>query len=465
MERPLPPAEEVGRVLTDAEQLAPFEQDWNRRFIGSARCVVQPESTSQVAALLRWCNANRVPVIPQGGNTNMTGAATPDDSGASVILSLSRMNRVRSVDIAGNTIVVDAGVVLQSLQQAAHDAGRLFPLALGAQGSCQIGGNLSTNAGGTGVLRYGNTRELCLGLEVVTPAGEVLDDLRGLRKDNTGYDLRDLYIGAEGTLGVITGATLKLYPQPVARVTAWAALASPDHALRLLGLAQQMLGASLTAFELMSRYCVQLVEAKFSDTPHVFAQEHPWYVLLESSDLESEAHAVERFEALMSAALEQEIVRDAAVAQSIAQTRQFWLIRERIALSQPKNIKHDISLPIARIGGFVETTGNALLARFPGTRMTILGHMGDGNLHYNVEPPAGLSDAAFLQLEKDVHRFVYDAVDAERGSMSAEHGIGRAKVADLEQYKSNVALGLMRAIKQALDPNGIMNPGKVLAAR
>ncbi|MEO9102850.1 MAG: FAD-binding oxidoreductase, partial [Burkholderiaceae bacterium] len=420
---------------------------------------------AQVAALLRWCNANQVPVIPQGGNTNMTGAATPDDSGAAVILSLSRMNQVRSVDAIGNTVTVDAGVVLETLQQVAHDAGRLFPLALGAQGTCQIGGNLSTNAGGTGVLRYGNTRELCLGLEVVTPSGEVLDDLRGLRKDNTGYDLRDLYIGAEGTLGVITGATLKLYPQPVARVTALAALASPDHALRLLGLAQQMLGASLTAFELMSQYCVQLVEAKFGDTPKVFNEAHPWHVLLESSDLESEAHAVERFEALMGAALEQDIVRDAAIAQSIAQTKQFWLIRERVALSQPKNIKHDISLPIARIGAFVEETGRAITERFAGTRMTILGHMGDGNLHYNVEPPAGLSDAEFLKLEKDVHRFVYDAVDAARGSMSAEHGIGRAKVADLEHYKSPTALGLMRAIKSALDPNGIMNPGKVLANR
>ncbi len=463
--RLLPPADRVGRVLTDPDVLTPFEQDWNKRFIGRARCVVQPESTSQVAALLRWCSANQTPVIPQGGNTNMTGAATPDDSGAAVILSLSRMNRVRSVDAVGNTVTVDAGVVLQTLQQVATDAGRLFPLALGAQGTCQIGGNLSTNAGGTGVLRYGNTRELCLGLEVVTPAGDVLDDLRGLRKDNTGYDLRDLYIGAEGTLGVITGATLKLYPQPVARVTALAALASPDHALRLLGLAQQMLGASLTAFELMSGYCLQLVGAKFGDTPRVFDAAHPWYVLLESSDLESEAHAVERFEALMGTAIEQEIVLDAAVAQSIAQTKQFWLVRERIALSQPKNIKHDISLPIARIGAFIEENGRAVLQRFPGTRMTILGHMGDGNLHYNVEPPQGLSDAQFVQLEKDVHRFVYDAVDAERGSMSAEHGIGRAKVADLAHYKSGVALGLMRAIKQALDPNGIMNPGKVLAAR
>ena len=461
---PLLPPADAGRTLTEPAQIAPFLTDWNKRFTGAARCVVQPESTSQVAALLRWCNEHRVPVVPQGGNTNMTGAATPDASGAAVVLSMARMNRVRAVDPLGNTLVAEAGVVLETLQQTAHEAGRLFPLALGAQGSCMIGGNLSTNAGGTGVLRYGNTRELCLGLEVVTPAGDVLDDLRGLRKDNTGYDLRDLYVGAEGTLGVITAATLKLYPLPVARVTAWAALSSPQHALQLLELAQRMLGASLTAFELMSDYCVQLVAAKFSDTPEVFADAHPWFVLLESSDLESEAHAIERFEALMAAALEQDIVRDAAIAQSIAQTRQFWLIRERIALSQPKNIKHDISLPIAKIGDFVEATGRQITARFAGTRMTVLGHLGDGNLHYNVEPPAGLSDAEFLQLEKDVHHFVYDAVDTARGSMSAEHGIGQAKVGDLQRYKPDVALGLMRTIKQALDPHGIMNPGKVLPA-
>ena len=386
----LPPAE-IGRTLTDPEQIAPFLTDWNKRFAGNARCVVQPESTAQVAVLLRWCNEHRVPVVPQGGNTNMTGAATPDASGAAVVLSMARMNRVRAVDPLGNTLVAEAGVVLETLQQTAHEAGRLFPLALGAQGSCMIGGNLSTNAGGTGVLRYGNTRELCLGLEVVTPAGDVLDDLRGLRKDNTGYDLRDLYVGAEGTLGVITAATLKLYPLPVARVTAWAALSSPQHALHLLELAQRMLGASLTAFELLSDYCVQLVAAKFSDTPEVFADAHPWFVLLESSDLESEAHAIERFEALMAAALEQDIVRDAAIAQSIAQTRQFWLIRERIALSQPKNIKHDISLPIAKnrrfCGGHRPVSITEL---FAGTRMTVLGHLGDGNLHYNVEPPGGL---------------------------------------------------------------------------
>ena len=458
----LPPAN-VGRVLCTTAEMAPFLSDWTRRHAGRARCVVQPANTAEVAALLGWCSAHRVPVVPQGGNTGLAAGAIPDDTGASVVLSLTRMNRVRAVDPLNNTVVVDAGMVLETLQRVALEAGRLFPLALGAQGSCTLGGNLSTNAGGTGVLRYGNARELCLGLEVVTPAGEILDSLRGLRKDNTGYDLRDLYIGSEGTLGVITGATMKLYPLPVARVTALAALASPHHALRLLELAQQMLGPALTAFELMSRYCLQLVATRFSDTPKVFAEEPAYCVLLESSDSESEAHAIERFEALMVLALERGIVGDAAVAQSVAQSRQFWKLRERIAEAQPRNIKHDISLPISRIGDFIDDTGRQLATQFAGIRMIVLGHVGDGNLHYNVEPPAGLSDAAFVQLEKDVHRAVYDAVEASGGSISAEHGIGRAKAQDLLHYKSPVAVALMRTIKQALDPLGIMNPGKVLA--
>jgi len=353
-------------------------------------------------------------------------------------------------------------MVLQRVQEAARAAGRFFPLALGAQGTCTIGGNLSTNAGGTGVLRYGNARELCLGLEVVTPAGEVLDGLRGLRKDNTGYDLRDLYIGAEGTLGVITGATLKLYPEPAARVTALAAVASPAEALRLLALGQQLLGAELTAFELMSDYCVELVGTRFPDTQPVFAEAPPWYVLLESSDLQSEAHAVERFEALMTRAFDDGAILDAAIAQSHAQSQQFWLLRERIAHAQPRNIKHDISLPISRLADFIAEMDPALRQAYPGVRIVALGHMGDGNLHYNVEPPEPLEQAAFAALEKRVHRTVFDLVERMQGSMSAEHGIGAAKTEDLQRYKSPVALALMRSIKRALDPLGIMNPGKVL---
>jgi FAD/FMN-containing dehydrogenase len=424
---------------------------------------VQPGATEEVAALLRWCSEHRVPVVSQGGNTGLAGGATPDASGEAIVLSLARLDRLRAVDLANNTLTVDGGMVLQRVQEAAREAGRFFPLSLGAQGTCTIGGNLSTNAGGTGVLRYGNARELCLGLEVVTPAGEVLHGLRGLRKDNTGYDLRDLYIGAEGTLGVITGATLKLYPEPAARVTALAAVASPADALRLLAIGQRMLGAELTAFELMSDYCVALVGARFADSPRVFAQPHPWYVLLESSDLQSEAHAIERFETLMGAALEEGAIVDAAIAQSQAQSLQFWLLRERIAHSQPRNIKHDISLPISRIAEFIDTMAPLLQQAYPGVRVVALGHMGDGNLHYNVEPAEPLEQADFLALEKRVHRTVFDVVERMQGSMSAEHGIGSAKTEDLRHYKSPVALALMKSIKRALDPLGIMNPGKVLA--
>ena len=459
--RELPP-EGVGRVLSAPADTAPFVSDWAGRHHGAARCVVQPSSTAEVATLLAWCSDRRVAVVPQGGNTGMAGGCIPDSSGDAVVLSLVRMDRVRRVDPPGNTIVLEAGVVLETAQRVAREAGRLFPLSLAAQGSCTIGGNLSTNAGGTGVLRYGNARELCLGLEVVTPDGRVLDGLRGLRKDNTGYDLRDLYIGAEGTLGVITAATMKLYPLPVAQTTALAALASTGHALRLLELAQSMLGPNLTAFELMSDAVVGLVRRRFPDTPTVFDAAHAYYVLLESSDLESEAHAIERFEALMRAALDAGVIEDAAIAQSTAQSRRFWQMRERIAEAQTRNFKHDISVPISRIADFVDATGLQLTERFPGVRVLVLGHVGDGNLHYNVEPPPGLADAEFAAMERSVHRLVYDAVEAAEGSISAEHGIGRAKVEDLLHYKSPVAIDLMRTLKRALDPRGIMNPGKVL---
>jgi FAD/FMN-containing dehydrogenase len=457
---PLPAG--IGRVIDAPEQMAPFVRDWSGHRIGTARCVVQPGHTDEVATLLRWCSAQRVPVVAQGGNTGLAGGATPDASGHALVLSLARMNRLREVDLANNTMTVDAGMVLQQVQEAAREADRFFPLSLGAQGSCTIGGNLSTNAGGTGVLRYGNARELCLGLEVVTPAGEVLHGLRGLRKDNTGYDLRNLYIGAEGTLGVITGATLKLFPEPAARVTAMAAVSSAAQAIHLLSLGQQLLGAELTAFELMSAYCVELVGRRFPDTPRIFADAHPWYVLLESSDLQSEAHAVERFEALMTTAFEQGVIVDAAIAQSQAQSLQFWQLRERIAHAQPRNIKHDISLPISRIAEFLGTMETVLVQAYPGIRIVALGHMGDGNLHYNVEPAQPLAQADFEAFEQRVHRSVFDVVEAMAGSMSAEHGIGSAKTRDLRRYKQPLALALMRSIKQALDPLGIMNPGKVL---
>jgi D-lactate dehydrogenase (cytochrome) len=463
MNAPLPQA--IGRVLTDPADTAPFVIDWRKRYHGRTRAVVQPATAEEAATLVRWCAAHRVPVVAQGGNTGLTGGSVPDGSGDAVVLSLARMNRIRAIDTVNNTVTVEAGTVLAAVQAAAREAGRLFPLSLAAEGSCTIGGNLSTNAGGTAVLRYGNTRELCLGLEVVTPAGELWNGLRGLRKDNTGYDLRDLFIGAEGTLGVITAATMKLFPLPAAQVTAIAALATPHDALKLLELAQRLLGPALTGFEMMSDLCLTLVARHFPDCAKPFPQAHPYYVLLESSDAESEVHAAERFDALMQQALEAGLIADAVVAQSIAQSRRFWQLRENISEAQAaegKNIKHDISVPISAIGRFVEATDAAIAARFPGVRMVVFGHLGDGNLHYNVSPPPDVPDEAFLALQPAMHELVHDAVAAAGGSISAEHGIGVLRREEMLRYKSPVELAMMRTLKHALDPLGIMNPGKVL---
>ena len=455
----------AGRLLTQAEDTAPFLTDWRKRYTGTALAVAQPDSTADVAAIVRWCAERGVAVVPQGGNTSLVGGSVPYESGRSLLLSLARMNRVRGVDTVNNTITVEAGCILQNLQQAAREAGRLFPLSLAAEGSCTIGGNLSTNAGGVQVLRYGNTRELCLGLEVVTPSGEVWSGLRGLRKDNTGYDLKDLYIGAEGTLGVITAATMKLYPLPVAQVTAIAAVPDPRAAMRLLELAQARLAASLTAFELISDYCLTIVERHFAQCRRPLATPSPWYVLLESSDAESAAHAAERFEALCGEALETGTITDAAIAASIAQSRAFWALRESVPEAQVlegKNIKHDISVPISSIDRFIVETNARIEGAYPGVRMVVFGHLGDGNLHYNVSPAPGVSPDAFMSNEPALNRIVHDAVAAHQGSISAEHGVGRLKRDENVRYKSALEIGLMRRIKQALDPQGIMNPGKVV---
>jgi FAD/FMN-containing dehydrogenase len=454
-----------GYVLTSEADMAPYLPDWRGRFTGRAMAVLRPADTAQVAELVRACAQWKVPLVPQGGKTGLVLGGVPDDSGSAVVLSMARMNSVRAVDPLNRTITVDAGCVLQQIQDAAAAAGCLFPLSLAAEGSCTIGGNLSTNAGGTAVLRYGNTRELCLGLEVVTPRGEVWSGLRGLRKDNTGYDLRDLFIGAEGTLGIITGAVLKLFPQPKASITALVALTSPRRALDLLSLAQDYCGASLTGFELMSDFCLRLVATHFPLLPQPFVTRHAQYALLELSSSESERHAVSLLETTIEDALEQGIADDAVVATSVAQSRGLWQVREHISMAQAaagKNIKHDISLPISRIGEFIETTDAALLRAYPGCALVTFGHLGDGNLHYNVAPPAGIAHDDFLLQQAAINRIVHDSVDAFGGSISAEHGIGVLKRDELKRYKSAVELDMMRAIKTALDPLGIMNPGKIL---
>ena len=454
----------AAHVLTDGD-LSAWELDWRKRWRGRALAVVRPGSTAEVAAVVRACAAHGTSLVPQGGNTGLVGGGVPDASGTQVLLSLMRLSRVRTIDAANLTMTAEAGCVLQAVQDAAAAQGLLYPLSLAAEGSCTIGGTLATNAGGTQVLRYGNARELCLGLEVVTPAGEIWDGLAGLRKDNTGYALRDLYIGSEGTLGVITAAVLKLHPAPAAQCTALAACDSPAAAVALLQLAQARLGAGLTGFELMGRFALELVERHFPALPRPLAPS-PWTVLLELSDTEGETQARARFEALLEAAFVAGTISDAAIAESMQQSRQLWHLRESIPLAQAEeglNIKHDIALPVSRIPAFVAATDAALERAFPGVRLVDFGHLGDGNLHYNVQCPAGGDAAAFLrEQEEAVNALVYDAVLAHGGSISAEHGVGALKRDTLPHYKSAVALDLMRAVKRALDPQGLMNPGRVL---
>ncbi|MEN3291654.1 MAG: hypothetical protein V7642_907 [Burkholderiales bacterium] len=452
-------------VLT-GEEAAPHLTDWRKNYRGNALAVVRPGSVEEAAAVLRLCAQHRASVVPQGGNTGQAGGATPDGSGESIVLLLTRLNRIRAIDTDNDTITVEAGCILQAVQEAARAAGRLFPLSLGAEGSCTIGGNLATNAGGTQVLRYGNARELALGLEVVTAEGRIWNGLRGLRKDNTGYDLRDLYIGSEGTLGVITAATLKLYPLPAAQRTALAALHSVDAAVGLLARARRHCGSSLTAFELMSGACLELVTRSFPQQRLPFETTRaPWYVLLELSDSESEEHARARFDAMLGEALEADEICDAAISESGMQSGALWHLRESITLAlaqEGKCIKHDISLPVSGIVTFIASTDAALQNICPGVRNMTFGHLGDGNLHYNLLKSPRQTEEAFLAQGEEVSRLVHDSVHAHGGSISAEQGVGQLRVKDLPRYKDDVELDLMRRVKKALDPTGMMNPGKVL---
>ena len=449
--------------------LSPWEQDWRQRQRGRALAVVRPGSTAEVAAVVKACGGSGTTLVPQGGNTGLVVGSVPDASGSQIVLSLTRLNAVRALDPDNLTMTVEAGCILQNLQQTAEQAGFLFPLSLAAEGSCTIGGNLATNAGGTQVLRYGNARDLCLGVEVVNAQGEVWNGLSGLRKDNTGYDLRHLMIGSEGTLGIITAATMKLYPLPAAQLTAWAAVPSMEAALQLLGLAHSRLGPSLTGFEVMGQFALRLVDKHYPQQRVPLYKNTPWCVLLENSDSENEQHARRQFEALLEAAMESGCVSDAVVAENITQARALWHIRENIPLAQAKeglNIKHDISIPVSRIPAFVAETDSLLHREIPGVRLVNFGHLGDGNLHYNVQAPEGGDNQAFLRdWEDKVNSLVFDQVHRFNGSISAEHGVGELKAGKLPHYKDATALAMMRAIKQALDPQNLLNPGKVLAGQ
>jgi len=449
-------------VLTAAADVAPYCTDWRERYHGDAACVVRPASTTEVAAVVAACAAANVAIVPQGGNTGLCGGATP--TRGEVVVSLARLNRVRAIDPANNTLTVEAGCTLAAVHEAAAAAGRLFPLSLAAEGTATIGGNLSTNAGGVQVLRYGNARELCLGLEVVLPDGRVWEGLRGLRKDNTGYDMKHLFIGAEGTLGLITAAVLKLFSRPRRTATAWAAVVDPAAAVALLTRLRERIGGRVTAFELVSRPALDLVLKNIPGSRDPLAGRPPWQVLIELSDT-MDFDLAAPLEGVLAGAMEDGAVADAVVAQSEAQARALWALRENISEAQKiegVSIKHDISLPVSRIAEFIERADAALAVAFPGVRIVCFGHVGDGNLHYNQSKPAAQENAAFVARTADVNRVVHDLVHGLGGSISAEHGLGQLKREEILRYKSATEMDMMRAVKRALDPRGLMNPGKVL---
>lgn len=451
-------------LVTDPEQQSSYCTDWLGKWQGRCSLVVRPATTQQVADVVRLCHTHRIPIIPQGGNTGMSGGATPDTSGSQVILSLTRMRSIRQVDPVNDTLTVDAGVLLADVQAAAAEAGRYFPLSLGAEGSCSIGGNLASNAGGTAVLRYGNTRELALGLEVVLPDGRIWNGLRSLRKDNTGYDLRDLFIGSEGTLGIITGAVLKLYPRPTGRATAWVGCDTPGQLTELLALLRSRCGERLVACEMLSAACMQLIVEHVDGARHPLQEPAPYNGLIELADTHP-AQLEELLTLVLGEGLEAGLITDATLASNQTQAGDFWRLREGISQAQVragKAIKHDIALPISALPAFIEHT-DALVATYSTDFPLInFGHIGDGNLHYNVLLPKDIAPSDYERHTERLNRLVHDQVARFGGSISAEHGVGQLRRDELKRYKDPLEMELMLRIKQALDPNQLMNPGKLL---
>ncbi len=457
------------QVLTDPADTASFFSDWRGRYQGDGLCVVRPGSSTEVASVVACCAAAGVAVVAQGGNTGLVGGATPLGPAAfpsgEVVVSLARLNKIRTLDLDNNTITVEAGCILQQVQEAAAAAGRLFPLSIAAEGSATIGGNLSTNAGGVQVLRYGNMRELTLGLEVVLADGRIWNGLRGLRKDNTGYDLKHLFIGAEGTLGLITCAVLKLFPAPAARATAWVALRDPAAAVVLLSRLREKCGERISAFEIIGRTALELVVRHIPGSRDPLTEVHDWQVLAELSDTLAGFDLDGALERLLAEEIDAGRVVDAAIAQSQAQAAALWQLRENISEAQKKegvSIKHDISVPVSSIAEFIGRADEALVRRFPGVRIVCFGHIGDGNLHYNLSKPAALANADFIAQTEAVNLIVHDLANDLSGSISAEHGLGQLKREEILRYKSAVEMDLLRGVKQLLDPAGVMNPGKML---
>ena len=448
-------------AVTDQADIAPYVTEERDLFHGRSPLVLRPGSTAEVSAICKLATEHRIALVPQGGNTGLVGGQTPHNG--EVVISMRRMDKIREIDPASNTMTCEAGVVLQVAQQRASELDRLFPLSLGAEGSCTIGGNLSTNAGGTAALAYGVAREMALGLEVVLADGRVLNALSKLKKDNTGYDLRNLFIGAEGTLGIITAATLKLFPKPRAVETAYVGLKSPADALKLLSIAQNEAAGSLTSFELLADIAVDFSIRHGIDIRDPLASKHPWYVLMELSSSRDDARAA--LESILAKGMEDGIVDDAVIAANLSQRAAFWKLRDEMSAAQKPeggSIKHDISVPVAAVPDFIEEANAAVVKLIPGLRPVPFGHLGDGNIHYNVSQPVGGDTADFLARWHEVNEVVFAIVLRMGGSISAEHGIGVLKRDELPEVKDKVAIELMRDIKAMLDPLGIMNPGKVL---
>jgi FAD/FMN-containing dehydrogenase len=457
-----------GKIIDQPTEMAAYLTDWRGEWTGQAIAVVQPLTTEEVTKVVCWCQKNQVAIVSQGGNTGLSGGATPSKDGKNIVLSLTKMKCIRNIDEINNTITVDAGVTLKTVQETADSLGKLFPLSLASEGSCTIGGNLATNAGGVQVLKYGNARDLCLGIEVVTPNGEIWDGLKGLRKNNTGYDLRDLYIGSEGTLGVITAATLKLFEKPRSKVVSFSSITDISSAIKLLKLSQKIFLDELTAFEIMSEACISLVEKHVHSSRFPLTDRSDWYILIELSSSGEELVLSQKMEDLLGMAIEQGLVVDAAISTSISQFNAIWAIRENISEAQGaegKTIKHDISLPIATISQFIEDTNKIILERFVHIRMVVFGHLGDGNLHYNLSPSTDLDSnqsKLFTNQELHINKLVHDAVNKLNGSISAEHGLGVLRKDEASRYRSMTEKHLMATLKNAFDPQNIMNPGKFL---
>ena len=448
-------------VLNAATDIEPYLHEQRGLYHGSSPLVLKPGSTEEVSAILKLATATKTAIVPMGGNTGLVGGQTPREGGADLILSLERMNKIRDIDPVGNVIVADGGAILADIQKAADDHNKLFPLSLGSEGSCRIGGNLSTNAGGTAVLAYGNMRQLCLGLEVVLPTGEIWDGLRRLKKDNTGYDLR-----AEGTLGVITGAVLKLFPKPLGHQVAFAGIASVEIALKLFERASSLCGTALTGFELMPRIGVEFTTRHIPGVRDPLKEPHDWYVLIDVSTSDSAETADKLIHTLLEDGLRDGLVEDAVIASSEAQAAAIWNMRESMSHAQKPeggSIKHDVSVPVASIPAFMAEAEKAVLAAIPTARICAFGHMGDGNIHYNISQPIGADKAEFIGRWREMNAIVHAIVRAHGGSISAEHGIGQLKRDELAEIRPAIEIDLMRRIKKAFDPAGIMNPGKVLA--